>query len=498
VARLRQIALGLGLGTALSLGTVVVLAQLICKLRVSRPTRSARVNVPIAIVAPSVLLLVGAVALSHRVSMGTQLWADTAVFFVDVRGDLDEPVVIREVRRLTDFLRAEPGVAHAWSIADLFFAVPVAGEEGAGIPLSPQVVHTILARARDDSAARLELGPDYREALIGVRLDQESGVDRLVVLDHLERYLAREHRSALLRVDVSDGGAPPSTRALGRGILAADARARVLRICARAGRNLNPLEVELIDRALRRAALVPIVEPLRLRKEIGQEVNAFVEEVSLAESHVEIPRPLDRELLAEDLMAEPTDSTVDDVLRPLRTLWGRRMPARVLEARAVELQQRLRAIRRAHSARINFHDILHVADLPTEGVLSEEVRDATLEAMGPIVGLPVDRRAPGAMTVDAVAVGGAPCDRALSRAWLPRMKLGISLAGAFTVLVLAVLGGLRAVRWWPASLAFGSSLWLVPAVAAVPIGALYVAVVSAALAGGSAFVVALAPGRREW
>jgi hypothetical protein len=498
VARLRQIALGVGVGTALGLGAVVIFAELVARARVRPVNESERRNAPIAIVFPSVLLLLGASVFFHRISMGTQFWRDTTVFFVDLRGDLDEPIVIREVRRLTDFLRAEPGVAHAWSIADLFFAVPVAGEEVSGIPLAPPLVQAILARARDDAAARLELGPDHREALIGVRLDEESGVDRLVVLDHLEQYLDREHRSALLRIDLSDGRVPPAARALGRGILAADASTRVLRICSRSGRNLNPPEVEFIDRTLRRAALIPIVDSPRLRAEIAQEVNAFVEQVAVAESQVEIPRPLDRQRLAQDLMAEPADSTVADVLRPLRALWGRRLPPRVLEARAGELQYRLRAVRRAHTARINFHEILHGADLPTEGVLSEEVRDATLEAMGPIVGLPVDRQAPGAMSVDAVAVGGAPCDRALSRAWLPRMKLGIALAATFTALLLVALGGFRAFLWWPTSLAFGAPLLLVPAIAGVPIGALYVAVLSGALAAGSAFAVALAPGRRDW
>ena len=66
----------------------------------------------------------------------------------------------------TKILRAQPGVAHAWSVADLFFAVPLTGETFGGIPSSRRAVRAILARARDDSAVRLELAPDHRGALV--------------------------------------------------------------------------------------------------------------------------------------------------------------------------------------------------------------------------------------------------------------------------------------------------------------------------------------------
>jgi hypothetical protein len=503
VEPLRQVALGAGVGAALLFASVVLVVRTIRRLRSRSAPRIVQVPVPLVVQIPAALLMIAAVALSPRLTLGTQLWRQTSVFFVEVRGDLDEPVVLREVRRLTDFLRAEAGVAHAWSIADLFFAVPVAGEEVAGIPHAANVVHAILNRATGDEAARLELGRDHRAGLITVRLDDESGVDRLVVLDHLENYLAREHRSTLLRVDVSETRLSPASRAFGRGILAADARERVLRICARSGRNLSPAEVESIERGVRRAALVPTVDLPRLKAEIRQEVNAFWEQRAGAEPepgsepHMDLQRSLDRQRLADQLFAQPADATVADVLASLRVAWGRRFPPAVLDARAVELGRRLTSVRRRHSARINFNDMLYGADLPTEGMLSEEVRDATLEAMGPVVGVPVARNAPGAFSLEAVAVGGAPCDRALSVAWLPRMKLGLLVASALTALALVAVGGRRALAWWPVSAGLAAPLLLFPAIAGIPIGSLYLSVLGGTLAAGAAFAVAFAPGRRD-
>ncbi len=498
VAPLRRAAVGAGLGAAILFLVTVFIVRAVGRRRPGTQWETVRVRAPLIILLPSIALL-GVVAASWRgLFLGTQLWRETSVFFVDVRGDLEQPVVMREIRRLTDFLRAEPGVAHAWSIADLFFAVPVAGEEVAGIPSALPVIQAILARARDDSAVRLGLGADHREALIGVRLDEESGVDRLTVLQHLEDYLVQDHRPALLRVDLSDRRTAPATRALGRGILASDARERVLRICARSGRNLNPDEAGAIDRAMRRSALVPTVDPAKLKGEIAQEVSDFVEDVAVAESHVGLPRPTDRQRLANALFVQPFDASVADVLDPLRVLWGRRLSRAALDGRAGELQRRLIGLRRRHNARINFNDVLYGAELPTEGVLSEEVRHATLEAMGPIVGMPVARHSPGAFLLDAVPVGGAPSDRALSAAWLPRMGIGILLSAALTALLLAAVGGFAALRWWPVALCFGAALVVVPAIAAVPIGALTIAALSGALAGGATFAVAFAPGRRDW
>jgi hypothetical protein len=487
---------------AAGIGAVVVLAALMILARVGWAPRSPdrkqiRLKASVAIVAPSLLLVLAAAVAAPRIVLGTQLWHETSVFFVSVRGDLDEPIVMREVRRLTEFLRSRPGVAHSWSIADLFFAVPRAGEEIPGIPDTRDLLHTILARARDDSAVRLELGADHGEALIGVRLDADAGVDRLAVLADLERYLARDHRSALLRVDVSNPSNSPSIRTLGRGILAADDQERMLRICARSGRNLDVLESQAVERASRRAVLMPAVDPAKLKIEVSQEVNDFLEQVAVAGAQVGLPRSSERQRLAGELAVQPVDATVADVMGSLRGVWAQRLSEPTLRAQATELRRRLALLRRRHIARIHFNDILYGADLPTEGVLSEEIRAATMEAMGPFVGIPVSRDAPGVFLVDAGAVGGAACDRALSLAWRPRLGLGILIAAVATALLLAAIGGGPALGWWPVALAAGASLFLVPAIATVPVGVLYLCVLAGSLAGGAAFAIAFAPGRRD-
>ncbi|MEO5768805.1 MAG: hypothetical protein ABIS92_10680, partial [Polyangia bacterium] len=408
-----------------------------------------RLRTPLAILLPSVVLVGAAAVLAPRLALGTQLWTQTSVFFVEVRGDMEEPVVLRELRRLTDFLRAEPGVAHAWSIADLFFGIPAGGEDFGGIPAAPEAARAILVAARDDAAVRLELAADHRAALVGVRLDDESGVDRLLVLAHLDEYLQREHRPALRRISVADERLPPSIRGLGRGILAADMLERVLRICERSGRMLSDSDVRTIERASRRAALLPLVDPVKFKAAIAQEVTAFLEQVAIAAAQVTLPRPAERQRLVDRLAGQPADARVGEVSLALRELWGRRLPDAVVTAQAVELHRRLAGVRRRDSARINFNYLLYGADLPTEGVLSEEVRDATLDAMGPIVGVPTASDARGAFLVEAAAVGGAPSDQALSVAWMPLVLVGLIIFALFTALLLEAIGGLAALAWWP-------------------------------------------------
>jgi hypothetical protein len=502
VDELGRQALGLGAGVALLLALGLLVARL------AGQRAPARALVPFGLVALALPLVVAGVALGRRIDVATQLWRRAPVFFVSVRGDLDEPVVLRELRRLTDFLRAQPGVAHAWSIADLFSAVPVAAEEVAGIPDTRERTRAVLARVADDAAVRLELSADHREALIGVRLDAQAGVDRLEVVERLERYLTTDHRPAVVRVDVRDGRLPPATRLLGRGLLAADARERVLRICARSGRNLDEAGMAAVERFTRQAASLPAADAGKLKAEIAGETTRFLEEATLASRQVALPHAGVRQRLIDELGGQSTDASPEDTLRALAGIWGPRVPLPVLEARAADLHRRLGDVRRRHAARNNFRDMLYGADLPTEGVLSEEVRDATREAMGPIVGLPLGsaaRRAgaalapavPGAFVLDAAAVGGAPSDRALSLAWRPRLGWGLLLAAAFVALVLGVAGGLPALGWWPVALAPAASLLVLPALAGAPIGTAFMAALAGALGGGAGFAVTFAPGRRD-
>lgn len=479
------------------------------------PVSHQRLSVPLTILTASVVLIAAAVVLVPRISLGTQLWRQTSVFFVEVSGDMEEPIVLREIRRLTDALRAQPGVAHAWSVADLFFAVPLPGETFGGIPSSRRAVRAILARARDDSAVRLELAPDHRGALVGVRLDEETGLDRLRVLDELEQYLQREHRPALVRVDMADPRVSPASRELARGILAADTQQRMLRICERSGRILGDSDVQTIELAARRAALVPIVDPTRLKAEISQAVRAFLAQPALvaaegtgpftsveaaaASGHgaaVRAGAVADRQRLIDELGAQPFDASLVDVMGPVALFWGRRrLPETMLPLAAADLHRRLAAVRRLHSARISFNDVLYGADLPTEGVLSEEVRDATLDAMGPIAAVPVAPDAPGALLVDAAAVGGAACDRALSIAWLPRLALGVGGLAVIIGFLLLALSGTAGLVWWPIGFGPAAPLVVVPGLAGVPIGSLYLAVLAGALAGGVGLAVAFSPAK---
>lgn len=492
VADLRALALGQGLGAALLLSLALLGAH-------ARPRATPSRLSPSLFAVLAAVALIGMLAgIWPRLSMGTHLWRQTSVFFVSVRGDLDEPIVLRELRRMTDHLRARRGVAHAWSIADLFFAVPVEGEEATGIPASPADVHAIFARARTDSAVRLELAADHREALIGVRLDPAAPVDPLRIVAGLERYLATDHRPAILRISTVDPSAPASARALAKGVLANNAREQILNVCARWGRNLDEGEILAIERVTRQAAAVPTAEPAKLAGEIATEAGQFLDELAAAEKGLRIA-PAARGALLAALTAQPSDATVEDVLKTLArsfTPAGEALrPA--LEQRAAELHARLARVRRRHAARINFRELLYHADLPAEGILAEEVKSAIREAMGQVAGVPVRPETPGAFTLDAVPVGGAPSDRELSRMTWPRTQLGLAVALGIALLALAAVGGARALLWGPVAMAPAATGLLVPAVATVPVGVLFLSFVAGLSAGGVGLAVMFAPGRRD-
>ena len=97
--------------------------------------------------------------------------------------------------------------------------------------------------------------------------------------------------------------------------------------------------------------------------------------------------------------------------------------------------------------------MLYGADLPTDGVLADEVRSATREAMGSVVGIPVAPEMPGALRLDAVAVGGAANDRALSEFLRPALRWGAIAASAVLAVLLIWAGRGRGLLWWPVALA---------------------------------------------
>ena len=139
--------------------------------------------------------------------------------------------------------------------------------------------------------------------------------------------------------------------------------------------------------------------------------------------------------------------------------------------------------------------MLYGADLPTEGMLADEVRSATVEAMGPVVGIPVATQVPGALHLDAMAVGGAANDRALSDFLRPALRWGL-LAGVVTLAGLLIyVGRVRGLLWLPIALSPTAVAVIPPALFREPVGMLFLSFLAGALAGGAVWTVALAARR---
>ena len=122
------------LGALAALGAaLVVLGAPPWRARLGAPLvlRSRLAAVPVVV---ALVVIVAGGFLLPRLRVATRQWSAAPLFFVSVRADIDEPVVMRELRRLTDYLRAQPGVTNAWSIADLFMGVTFEGGEAARIP----------------------------------------------------------------------------------------------------------------------------------------------------------------------------------------------------------------------------------------------------------------------------------------------------------------------------------------------------------------------------
>ena len=471
---------------ALAAAALVVVSGFVMR----KPRASAAVLSPArpsALLALFALVIVFAgISLAPNLRIGTRLWDTAPVFFIDVRADLDSPVVLREIRRVTDFLRDQPGVANAWSIADLFMGVTSEGEEASRIPDDPEQVRRILVQGRTDPAVRLELGGDHRQALIGVRFDDDPTVDHLAIVAAVEHYLQVELRRALLYVDLSAAGTSPETRSLGRGILAVDARERVLRICARSGRALDPTESLSVERVARQAATIPAADPARLEAAITDTVRDFVTRHPFRLPAVETLR------LINTVSALGDSSSADDVRVALAAAYGARMPDAILRASADTLARRVAAVRRRYVARTNFKDMLYGAQLPTEGVLADEVRSATLEAMGPVVGVPAAVDNPTALKLDLVSVGGAPNDRTLSQRWRRALAVGVGAAAGLLAILLVVVGGPVGLLSLPLGLAPLAAAVAPAALLGEPVGLPTIAFYAGALAAGAILAMAIA------
>jgi hypothetical protein len=430
-------------------------------------------------------------AFAARLRVGTHQWSASPLMFVDVRADLEQPVILREIDRLTEVLRAQPGVASAWSVADLFKGVDDARQEATRIPPDADDVRDVLAQARMDPAVQLELAPARDEALVVVRFDEgaEASTDRLDLMGRLATYVAGDLRAWLVPVDLRAATLPAETRGLAKGLLASDTRERVLSICARSGRPLTPSQELAVERVARQTAAVPTADPDRLHVELVADARDFV-------AHYPVPlRAGEQARLVDALAALPDDATTADVSRVVAAAYDDRLSDRVLTDTADIVQERLVAVRWRHTARINFRDMLTGADLPTEGVLADEVRGATLEGMGPVVGVPVGAAQPSALHLDAAAVGGAANDRALSDAWFEGARGGVTMLVAFWAALLLVVGGVRSLAWLPVGLAPAGAAALASALLREPLGLWSLAFVAGALAAGGVVAIAFAARR---
>jgi len=456
------------------------------------PARAAAPGLVLVLSAFSLALVVAGLVLVPRLRVGTRQWSGAPMFFVSVRADLDEPVVLREVRRLADFLRGQPGVSNAWSVADLFLGITFEGQEWSGIPDDAAEVRRVLVQARSDPAVQLELSADHHEALIGVRFAADDpALDRLALVERTERYLGRELRRALLHVDFSGAGVSPVGRLVGQGLLAGDARDRILRICARSGRALAAGEALSVQRVARATALLPSADPARLDAEIADTVRDVATRHPLPIAAAQLERLI---LTAIALGDGPTPEALAG---PVLLAYGPRLSEAALRSTAATLARRLAIVRRRHTARLDFKEMLYGANLPTEGVMADEVRSATAEAMGPLVGLPVEPGTAGAFGVDAVAIGGAPNDRALSQAWNRGLRAGLVAAIGTLAILLIVVAGARGIFLLPLALA-PLVLALAPsALLREAIGLPTLSFFGGALLGGAILATLFAPSHRN-
>jgi hypothetical protein len=465
---------------------------LMFEVRRKRPVAWNHFRRPPALVFLLAVATVGAfAAVAPRLRVGTHQWSAAPLGFIDVRADGDSPVVLHEVQRLVEFLRAQPGVASAWSAADVFAGTQIEGEEASRVPADAGDVRRLLAQARTDPAVALELSADHREALVVVRFDEEGeeSTDRLDLAGRLETYLGAELRGSLVPVDLRAGAVPLVTRGVAKGLLAVDTSKRVVSICARSGRPLTATETQAVERVSRQAAALPTADPGRLRAELAADVRDFI---------VRSPVPLhasEQARVVDALAALPDDATTNDVARVLAATYGERLSERALADTAAIVAQRMTAVRWRHTARINLHEMIYGADLPTDGVLADEVRTATLEGMGPVVGIPVPRSTPAALHIDAALVGGVAHDRALSDAWLSGLLRGVKYAVGVWAVLLVLLGGLGALAWLPLALAPAAAAALAPALVREPVGLWSLSLLAGALAAGAVVAAAFAARR---
>jgi hypothetical protein len=169
----------------------------------------------------------------------------------------------------------------------------------------------------------------------------------------------------------------------------------------------------------------------------------------------------------------------------------------MLTPTATALARRIDVVQRRHTARLDFKDMLYGADLPTEGVLADEVRSATLEAMGPLVGIPVATDVSDAFRLDARPIGGAPNDLALSEVWNRSLRAGLVAAAGTIAILLVLVGGPAAITSLPLAFAPLAAAIAPSAILREPVGLPMISFFAGALAGGALLALIATPSREE-
>jgi hypothetical protein len=479
------------IGGLAAMGAAAVAAVFVQGSRVpsGATAQAPRFFVVVALLAAALVLEIGLAA--PRIHVETQQWGMAPMMFVGVRADMDQPVVLRELRRLTEFVRQQGGVAAAWSVADVFAGTTFEAEDALEIPPNPADVRRILLQAQRDPAVRLELTPDHAAGLVAIRIDDDPGVDRMALLARVERYVRDDWRPSLVPVDLTSGKVSPATRLFGQGMLTADAHERVVRACAAAGRPLPAGAMNAVDRTLRTATLLPNVDLGALETELGDAVHDFVAHhpVPLAQAQI------DRLQAAADAFA--ADPASINLQAAALAIYGRRMSGPALRATTTGFERRLGAVRRHHIARNNLRDVMAALGMPNDGHLAETVRAATLEAMGTTVGVPAEPGAKDALPLAAVVVGGAANDRTLSAGWRRALVAGLLANAAILAVVLVLVGGRAGIAALPIGYAPLAAAAAPAAILGTPIGLPTLSFFCGALAGGAVLAVLAAPPRNR-
>jgi hypothetical protein len=137
------------------------------------------------------------------------------------------------------------------------------------------------------------------------------------------------------------------------------------------------------------------------------------------------------------------------------------------------------------------------AQLPSEGVLADEVRGATLDAMGPVVGIPAAADSPTAYRLDLVPVGGAPNDRVLSQLWRRALGAGVIAAAGLIAILLVLVGGPAALLSLPVAFAPAAAAIAPAALLGEPVGLPTLSFYAGALAAGAILALAVTPPARR-